>query len=227
MLGAVSVSAAELSTTTKAKTIPTKSTGAVGDQALDLKLAVEIGDVKSDAKQSKAGDARSGKVQQTSANVETSNGSSAKPKALKPLRRKILVFKATWCGACQALNHEWPSMRQVGWRIGSKLTDHIQFVDSDLRPDLVSKYRITALPTLVLIDDGQELSRRGSLGARNIAEFYYGRLIVAENPQTALIEKPLRDNSRAAFPMRKPLLINGFSRATRCISLVESEVEQG
>ena len=67
-------------------------------------------------------------------------------------------------------------MKKVGWRVGEKLTDHIQLVDSDERPDLVSKYGITALPTLVLVDDDKELNRRGSLGARNIAEFYYGRL---------------------------------------------------
>jgi thiol-disulfide isomerase/thioredoxin len=176
MLGAGSVSAAELSTAAKGKTVSTKSTSAVGDQALNLKLAVKIGEVKSDAKQAKAGDKSSGKIEQTSAKVEKSSGSSTKPKVLKPLKRKILVFKATWCGACQALNYEWPSMKKVGWRVGGKLTDHIQLVDSDERPDLVSKYRITELPTLVLVDGDKELSRRGSLGARNIAEFYYGRL---------------------------------------------------
>ena len=175
-LCAGTVSAAELSKTTNAKTASTKSTSNVGDQALNLKLAVKIGDLKSDAKQAKAGDDRSDKIKQTSAKAGTTSGSSAKPKALKPLKRKILVFKATWCGACQALNYEWPSMKKVGWRVGAKLTDHIQFVDSDLRPDLVSRYGITQLPTLVLVDGEKELGRQGSLGARNIAEFYYGRL---------------------------------------------------
>lgn len=176
MLGAGSVSAAELSTATKGKTVSSTSTGSVGDQALNLKIAVKINDVKDGIKQAKAGGKTSGKIEQTSAKVETSSGSSVKPKVLKSLKRKILVFKATWCGACQALNYEWPSMKKVGWRVGGKLTDHIQLVDSDERPDLVSKYRITELPTLVLVDDDKELGRRGSLGARNIAEFYYGRL---------------------------------------------------
>jgi len=176
MLFAGTVSAAEVSSSVKTRAVSTKSALAIGDQALSLKLAVKIGEVKSDAKQAKAGDKPSGKIGQTSAKVEKSSGSSAKPKVLKPVKRKILVFKATWCGACQALNYEWPSMKKVGWRVGEKLTDHIQLVDSDARPDLVSKYRITALPTLILVDDDKELSRRGSLGARNIAEFYYGRL---------------------------------------------------
>ena len=88
----------------------------------------------------------------------------------------MLVFKASWCGACQSLNYEWPSLQKVGWRIGEKRTDHIQLVDADQRPDLISRYGISALPTLVLVDGDEEVDRRGSLGARNIAEFYYGRL---------------------------------------------------
>ncbi|MFT4560050.1 MAG: thioredoxin-like negative regulator of GroEL, partial [Planctomycetaceae bacterium] len=110
------------------------------------------------------------------AKVETSQDTSTKPKTLKPLKRRILVFKASWCSACQFLNYEWPNMKKVGWRVGGKLTDHIQLVDSDERPDLVSRYGITALPTLILVDGDKVVSRQGSLSARNIAEFYYGRL---------------------------------------------------
>ena len=176
MLGASAVLATEVSTTAKTRTVSTKSTSVVGDQALNLKLAVRIGDAKSDAKQAKAGDTQSGKVEQASAKVETSRGTASKSKALKPLKRKILVFKASWCSACQLLNYEWPSMEKVGWRVGGNLTDHIQLVDSDERPGLVARYGITALPSLVLVDDDKEVARQGSLSARNIAEFYYGRL---------------------------------------------------
>jgi thiol-disulfide isomerase/thioredoxin len=173
---ACSVSAAEGSNSTSEKSVPVKSVSTVGDQALNLKLAVRIEDPKSDAKGLKVDDDLSGKVEQTSARAESSEGAASKPKALKPLKRKVLVFKATWCSGCQLLDYEWPSMKKVGWRIGEKPTDHIQLVDSDERPDLVSKYGITALPSLVLVDDGKELARQGSLSARNIAEFYYGRL---------------------------------------------------
>lgn len=176
MLVASTVSAAEVSSGVKTRTVSTKSALAIGDQALNLKLAVKIDDAKSDVKQAKAGDAQSGKVEQASAKVETSQDTSTKPKTLKPLKRRILVFKASWCSACQFLNYEWPNMKKVGWRVGGKLTDHIQLVDSDERPDLVSRYGITALPTLILVDGDKVVSRQGSLSARNIAEFYYGRL---------------------------------------------------
>lgn len=176
MLYASTVSAAEVSSSVKTRTVSNKSTLAIGDQALNLKLTVKAGDAKSNDKQAKAGNAQSGKIEQTSAKVETSRGASTKPKTLKPLKRRILVFKASWCSACQLLNYEWPSMKKVGWRIGGKLTDHIQLVDSDERPDLVSRYGITQLPTLLLVDGDQVVGRQGSLSARNIAEFYYGRL---------------------------------------------------
>ena len=176
VLCAGTVSAAVPSTTTTVNIVSTKSTSKVGDQALNLKHAVKIGELKSDAAQTKAGDDRPGKIKQTLSKAEKTSGSSAKAKVLKPLNRRILVFKATWCGACQALNYEWPSMKKVGWRVGEKLTDHIQLVDSDLRPDLVSRYGISRLPTLLLVDGEKELGRQGSLDARNIAEFYYGRL---------------------------------------------------
>lgn len=176
VLAASSVSAAEVSTSTSEKAVSTKSVSTVGDQALNLKLAVGIGDSKGGAGGVKVDEDLSGKVEQASARVGSSSRTASKSSTLKPLKRKVLVFKATWCGACQSLNYEWPSMKKVGWRIGGKLTDHIQLVDSDERPDLVSKYGITALPSLVLVDDGKEVAREGALSARNIAEFYYGRL---------------------------------------------------
>ncbi|MFT4559701.1 MAG: thiol:disulfide interchange protein, partial [Planctomycetaceae bacterium] len=108
MLVASTVSAAEVSSGVKTRTVSTKSALAIGDQALNLKLAVKIDDAKSDVKQAKAGDAQSGKVEQASAKVETSQDTSTKPKTLKPLKRRILVFKASWCSACQFLNYEWP-----------------------------------------------------------------------------------------------------------------------
>lgn len=175
-LCASTASAVELSTTPLVKVVSNTSSVMVGDQALNLKLAVRIGDLKSNVKQAKADEGGDENVEQTSARIKTSADSQPKPKVLKPLKRRILVFKATWCGACQALNYEWPSMKQVGWRVGEKPTDHIQLVDSDLRPDLVSRYGITALPTLVLVDGDEELGRQGLLGARSIAEFYYERI---------------------------------------------------
>lgn len=107
-------------------------------------------------------------------------GQSKKPATKKtpPLpKRQILVFKATWCGACQLLNPAWPKLRRVRWRVGTSKTDHFRLVDSDEHPDMVSRYGITALPTIVLLENGREIDRTGQiLNAVDLAEFYYGRL---------------------------------------------------
>lgn len=41
------------------------------------------------------------------------------------------------------------------------------------------------------------------------------------------VQKPLEDRFRAAFSLRKPLLINGFSRFNVVVVSVESELEHG
>ncbi len=99
-----------------------------------------------------------------------------KPAKRKPLKRKVVIVKAAWCGACQALNYEWPKLRKVRWRIGGANTDHFQLIDVDANPDVVGRYGITQLPTLLLIEDGKVLQRAGGLNAKDLAEFYYGRL---------------------------------------------------
>jgi thiol-disulfide isomerase/thioredoxin len=92
-------------------------------------------------------------------------------------KRQVLIFKATWCGACQLLTPAWPKLRRVNWRVGSGRTDHFRLVDSDEHPELISRYGITALPTIVLVENGREIDRTGQiLNAIDLAEFYYGRL---------------------------------------------------
>lgn len=177
ILGTTGISNAEHGTVRTIRTVSTKSVTPslkAGDKALNLRLAIDS-DTTSD--ESEANDAQ--KNQRTNATPGRSHHDSttaSRPRTLKPLKRKVLVFKATWCGACQSLSHEWPSLKKAGWRVGNKLTDHIQLVDADQRADLMARYGVTSLPTLVLVDGTEELARQGLLSARNIAEFYYGRL---------------------------------------------------
>jgi len=108
--------------------------------------------------------------------ANTKEAGKEKPKKRKPLKRKVLVVKATWCGACQALNSEWPKLRKVRWQIGGANTDHFQLINVDANPNVVSRYGITQLPTLLLIENGKVIQRAGGLNAKDLAEFYYGRL---------------------------------------------------
>lgn len=100
----------------------------------------------------------------------------SKPKELKPLKRRVLVFKADWCGACQQLSAAFPTLRKVRWRIGTKNTDHFQLIDVDRQPGLMNRYGVTSLPTVILLDGDKEIQRRGVLNAIDLAELYYGRL---------------------------------------------------
>ena len=190
LLGSFHVSAAELSSTTattvetavaKTRLASTKSTPKAGLQVMNLKLTVSRTDTKADGESAKSTKAKSTDTERAAAGSSPSKQAASKqtsstPKVLKPVKRKVLIFTASWCGACQALKYEFPALKQVGWRIGGKGTDHIQLVDADRRLDLMSRYGVNSLPPLVLVDDEKELSRSGSLDARNIAEFYYGRL---------------------------------------------------
>ncbi|NQV28410.1 MAG: thioredoxin family protein [Rhodopirellula sp.] len=175
-LSGLSISAAELSVKSTTRPASTRLNDEIGDRAQDLKLTMEVGDTDGSLNQVDRDNTSPTNTDQASVGTGSSNLKLNEPKKLRPLKRKVLVFKASWCGACQSLNDEWPSLKKAGWRIGEKLTDHIQLVDADQRPDLISRYAINSLPTLVLVDGDKELSRQGSIGARNIAELYYGRL---------------------------------------------------
>ena len=91
--------------------------------------------------------------------------------------RRILFFTAPWCVACQKLKKsEFPELIETNWKIGVNPTDQIQIVDGDKHPEMMKKYGIEFLPTLVLEVDGKVVDKRGYLNAYNIAEMYYGRL---------------------------------------------------
>jgi len=173
VLTSVSLAVLSMIPMTQLAAMGSSSKMSVGDPIYNLKLIVG-GDNYTGTDDAAATSVM--KLAKTEHSASLTDSTRETVKTLKPVKRKVLVFKATWCGACQSLKHEWPKLEKVGWRIGEKQTDHIQLVDADSHPDLMSRYGISSLPTLVLVDDDAEVSRRGSLGARNIAEFYYGRL---------------------------------------------------
>lgn len=72
---------------------------------------------------------------------------------------RILFFSAKWCVPCQAIKQRFDWMRGGGWKIGEDHFNHVQVIDSDKHPELISKYKISSLPTAVLINDGKEISR--------------------------------------------------------------------
>jgi len=63
---------------------------------------------------------------------------------------KYLYFSASWCGPCRTL---WPIMNEVSQQIP------VQKVDVDSEFELASQYNVRNVPTVVLLDNGQEVKR--------------------------------------------------------------------
>lgn len=63
---------------------------------------------------------------------------------------KYLYFFGTWCGPCRMLG---PIMNDVSQQIP------VQKVDVDSEFELASQYNVRNVPTVVLLDNGQEVKR--------------------------------------------------------------------
>jgi thioredoxin 1 len=63
----------------------------------------------------------------------------------------LVDFFATWCGPCKNLAPVVEKLAGEGHRVAK--------VDIEARPDLASRFGVTALPTLVILKDGQETAR--------------------------------------------------------------------
>jgi len=63
---------------------------------------------------------------------------------------KYLYFSASWCGPCRTLG---PIMNEVSQQIS------VQKVDVDSEFELASQYNVRNVPTVVLLDSGQEVKR--------------------------------------------------------------------
>lgn len=64
--------------------------------------------------------------------------------------KKVLKFKASWCGPCKILSSTL-----------SKITTDvaIEEVDIEQNPTLTQQYKIRGVPTLVMVEDDVELKR--------------------------------------------------------------------
>ena len=78
----------------------------------------------------------------------------------------LLDFQATWCDPCQKMRPEVEKLVQRGYPV--------RMVDIDREPALSDRYRITAVPTFLVVDArGKELARtKGVLPAAQLAAFY-------------------------------------------------------
>lgn len=65
----------------------------------------------------------------------------------------LMDIWAPWCGPCKML---MPVLEEI-----SKETDAFQIVkvNADEEPDIVSEYKVSSIPTLIVVKDGKEVNR--------------------------------------------------------------------
>lgn len=77
-----------------------------------------------------------------------------------PTTRRVLCFTdPQTCAPCVREEPEFAAMRQAGWSISTAERQHIKIVNLREHHDWHRQYQVTALPTFVLLIDGQEADR--------------------------------------------------------------------
>jgi thioredoxin 1 len=74
---------------------------------------------------------------------------------LKSSEPVLVDFFAEWCGPCKAMA---PALDQVAAEMKGKLK--VVKVDVDQNPEITMKYRISAMPTLMVFKDGKIVNQQ-------------------------------------------------------------------
>jgi thiol-disulfide isomerase/thioredoxin len=119
----------------------------------------------------------------------------------------LLDFQASWCGPCNQMRPEIDKLIAKGYPVKA--------VDIDRSPELSERYRVSAVPTFVIVDPrGKELARtQGAIPAAQLAAFYnQTKLKAASNsnapPVEEVEERPHVEETEGAESSATTPLIN-------------------
>ena len=80
--------------------------------------------------------------------------------------KQIWYFTADWCAPCKALG---PTMDRVAEQI------KVNKINIDYEADVVQKYGVRSIPTVVLVENGQEVRRfTGNRSYNDVLSFING-----------------------------------------------------
>jgi thioredoxin 1 len=75
---------------------------------------------------------------------------SFEAEVIKSAEPVVVDFFAEWCGPCKAMA---PALEQVSQEMAGKVK--VVKIDVDQNPEITQKYRIQAMPTLMVFKDGK------------------------------------------------------------------------
>ena len=80
--------------------------------------------------------------------------------------KQVYYFSAPWCQPCQTLG---PIMEQVSQQV------HVEKINVDYEADLITKYGVRNIPTVILVENGQEVRRfTGARSFNDVMNFING-----------------------------------------------------
>jgi thioredoxin len=95
--------------------------------------------------------------------------------------RLLISFGATWCGPCKQM---LPTLRKLGSSLSGQI--RVGRIETDLHPELGTRFQIRAYPTLVLFDAGVERGRVVGLQSASQLKSWIEKSLPAGQPLEAL-----------------------------------------
>jgi thioredoxin 1 len=77
---------------------------------------------------------------------------------------KIYKFSATWCDPCKQLT---PILNEL--LVTAELSSYLEEIDIEKNEDLVEKYTVTILPTIIIVKDEQVFQRIETLDIEKLS----------------------------------------------------------
>ena len=80
--------------------------------------------------------------------------------------KNVFYFTADWCQPCQKVKPIIEEMKKEGFEF--------QMIDADYEQSLVERFKVSSIPTFILLEDGKELSRVTGAKTRDELEEFIG-----------------------------------------------------